>query len=172
MTLDDAKAYLRLETGQEDALVARLLASAQSLCEAFLGQVLIRRDVVETLPADGAWQRLAAGPVAAIHAVVAIDAAGTTRVLPVGSYAIDIDPGGDGWVRAGAHAIGGGRVRVTYRAGLAEDAASVPAAIAQGVTRLAAHLYAHRDDAVEPPAAIAALWRPFRRLTLGGTTRA
>ena len=171
MTLDDAKAYLRLETGQEAALVARLVASAQSLCEAFLGQVLIRREVAEDLPADGAWHRLAAGPVAAIHAVVAIDAGGTASVVPVGSYAIDIDPGGDGWACASANAIGGGRVRVTYRAGLADDAATVPAAIAQGVTRLAAHLYAHRDDAAEPPAAIAALWRPFRRMRLGGEIR-
>ena len=57
MTVDDAKAYLRLETGQEDALIERLVASARSLCEAFLGQLLIRREVIETLPAGGARQR-------------------------------------------------------------------------------------------------------------------
>lgn len=168
MTVDDAKAYLRLETAHEDALIERLVASARSLCEAFLGQLLIRREVIETLPASGAWQRLAASPVAAIDAVVALAADGTTSALPVGGFAIDIDPAGDGWVRVG----GGGRVRVTYRAGLAEDAEGVPAAIGQGVTRLVAHLHAHRDDTAEPPAAIAALWRPFRRLRLGLETRA
>ncbi len=168
MTLEEAKAYLRLETSQEDALVARLVASACGLCEAFLGQVLIRREVTETLPIGTAWQRLGAGPVAAITAVEAIDAAGTAQPLPVASYAVDIDPAGDGWVRTN----GAGRVRVTYRAGIAEDATGVPASIAQGVTRLVAHLHAHRDDAAEPPAAIAALWRPFRRLRLGQDTRA
>jgi uncharacterized phiE125 gp8 family phage protein len=168
MTVEDAKAYLRLETAQEDALIAGLVASAQSLCEAFLGQLLIRREVVETLAATGAWQRLGAGPVAAIGDVVAIDADGIASTLPVGSYAIDIDPAGDGWVRAS----GSGRVRVTYSAGIAADADAVPAAIRQGVTRLVAHLHAHRDAAAEPPAAIAALWRPFRRLRLGLETRA
>ena len=168
MTVDDAKAYLRLETAHEDALIERLVASARSLCEAFLGQLLIRREVIETLPAGAAWQRLGAGPVAAITAVVAVDAAGVTSALPVDGYAVDIDPAGDGWVRAS----GAGRVRVTYTAGIAEDTGDVPAAIAQGVTRLVAHLHAHRDDSAEPPAAIAALWRPFRRLRLGLETRA
>lgn len=168
MTVDEVKSYLRLETAAEDAVIARLLGSAQGLCEAFLGQVLVAREVVEVLPAGGSWQRLSAAPVAAITRVERIGADGAAQLLGVGDYAIDIDPGGDGWVRAS----GSGRVRVTYRAGLASDAVGVPAAIGQGVVRLAAHLYAHRDDAGAPPAAVAALWRPFRRLRLGVETRA
>jgi hypothetical protein len=37
------------------------------------------------------------------------------------------------------------------------------------VLRLAAHFYTYRTDAgaqAEPPAAVAALWRPWRRLRL------
>ena len=169
MTLEEAKAYLRLETGQDDAVVARLVASARGLCEAFLGQLLVRREIVETVPASGAWQRLSATPVAAITAVVRVAADGSTTPLAVGDYAIDIDPAGEGWVRAPG---GSGRIRVTYAAGMAESVEAVPAAIAHGVTRLVAHLYAHRDDSVGPPAAVAALWRPFRRLRLGLETRA
>ncbi|WP_294302404.1 head-tail connector protein [uncultured Sphingomonas sp.] len=161
MTVDDAKAYLRLETAQDDALLTGLVASARGLCEAFLGQRLIRSELTETVPADGVWHRLAAAPVATITQVGA-------PALPLGVYAIDIDPVGDGWVRV----TGGGDVPVTYRAGIAEDEASVPAAIAQGVVRLAAHLYVDRADASAPPAAVAALWRPFRRLRLSATVRA
>jgi uncharacterized phiE125 gp8 family phage protein len=162
MTVDDAKAYLRLETGQEDALIARLVASAQALCEAFTGQVLVRREVTEALRGGGAWQRLSAVPVAAVTAVS--DADGT--VLPAERYAIDIDADGEGWVRASV------AVRVTYRAGIADDEHGVPPALAQGITRMAAHLYAHRDDLVGPPTAVAALWRPFRKLRLGMERRA
>lgn len=168
MTVDDAKAYLRLATTHDDAVVERLVASATGLCEAFVGQLLVRREVVETLAASGDWQRLAATPVVAITQVAALDAGGTATVLATDGYAIDIDPRGDGWVRAS----GGQRVRVTYVAGLADDEGGVPAPIGQGITRLAAHLYAHRDDSVGPPAAVAALWRPFRRLRIGLERRA
>jgi len=83
--IDQVKAYLRLETDAEDALLAALLAAAEGMAERFLG----------------------APP--------------------------DADP---------------------------------PAPVVQGVVRLAAHLYAHRDDEAGPPAAVAALWRPYRQLRL------
>ena len=164
MTLEDAKAYLRLESGGEDALVARLVGSAVALCEAYLGAPLVERDVVETIAPGAGWRRLGNAPVVAITEVA--DAGGVA--LPADAYAIDIDARGDGWVRV----AGGARVRVTYRAGLAVAAEAVPAAIAQGVIRLAAHLYAARDGDAAPPAAVAALWRPYRRLRLGGGGRA
>jgi hypothetical protein len=39
--------------------------------------------------------------------------------------------------------------------------------VAQGVVLLAAHLFEHRGDGATPPAAVAALWRPYRRLGIG-----
>lgn len=167
MTLEDAKDYLRLETTQDDALVERLVASARGLCEVYLGQLLVHHTLTQVLKADGRWHRLDAGPVAAITAVERAGPGGFAADA-VGDHAIDIDPSGHGWVRASP----GGDVRVSYVAGMAADATGVPAAIAQGITRLAAHLYVHRDAAAEPPAAVATLWRPFRRLRLGLETRA
>ena len=163
--LAEAKAYLRLETADEDALVARLIATASALCERFTGQALVAREIVETVAADGRWRRLAAAPVQAITAVEAPAADGSVRPLAVGDHAIDIDAAGNGWVRA---ACAEGRVRVTYRAGLADSAEAVPEPLRQGVVRLVAHLHAHRDAADEgaPPAAVAALWRPWRRMRL------
>jgi uncharacterized phiE125 gp8 family phage protein len=77
---------------------------------------------------------------------------------------VDIDASGDGWVRSAA---GVQRLAVSLSAGLAADWGSLPAAIRQGVTMLAAHLYDHRDGAGTPPAAVTALWRPYRRMRLG-----
>jgi uncharacterized phiE125 gp8 family phage protein len=48
--------------------------------------------------------------------------------------------------------------------------AALPAALRQGVVRLAAHFHAHRTGETarpqEPPAAVTALWRPYRRVRL------
>jgi uncharacterized phiE125 gp8 family phage protein len=98
-----------------------------------------------------------------------VDAAGAATPLPVASYAIDIDANGDGWVRVidpGA----GKLVRVRYQAGVAADWDAVPEALAQGAVRLAAHLYSVRDEGRErmPPAAVSALWRPYRLMRIGG----
>jgi uncharacterized phiE125 gp8 family phage protein len=165
--LGEAKAYLRVVGSDEDALLARLLRSAAELCEAFTGKVLLRRAFVETVAASSAWRRLERGPVQAIAGVEAIRADGLAQALAVNSYAIDIDARGDGWVRV-TDSGGAARVRVSYAAGLAASWAEAPEALRQGAVRLAAHGYAHRDVAEGggPPAAVTALWRPWRRLGL------
>jgi uncharacterized phiE125 gp8 family phage protein len=165
--LAEAKAYLRIAGSDEDALVARLLAAAAELCEQFTGQALLARGFVETLPATAVWRRLGRTPVGAVTSVEALAGDGTESALPVDAYAIDIDAGGDGWVRVPAPGTAR-RLRVDYEAGLAAGWAELPQALRHGAVRLAAHLYAHRDAARDfaPPAAVTALWRPWRRLRM------
>ena len=59
-------------------------------------------------------------------------------------------------------------VGVVADSALAEDWADVAAPLREGIIRFAAHLYRDRDGASErePPAAVAALWRPWRALRL------
>ena len=60
------------------------------------------------------------------------------------------------------------QVRVTGQAGMALAGSDAPEALRQGILRLVAHLFANRDGGGgEPPAAVTALWRPYRRLRLG-----
>ena len=158
-----ARAYLRVETGEEDVLIARLVGSAAGLCEAFTGQSLIRRSFTDVLPRTGAWQRLGRTPVAAVTAVDELRPDGSHAPLPASGYAVDIDANGDGWVRVTSAA---GRISINYQAGIASDWSSAPEALRQGVVRLAAHLYTHRTDDSPPPAAVTALWRPWRRMRL------
>ncbi|MBA2920041.1 hypothetical protein GON01_08240 [Sphingomonas sp. MAH-20] len=166
-----AKRYARVEQAGEDALIGDLAATCLLLCEAFCGRIGLAREAVEILPASAEWSRLAAGPVRSITAVEGIPAEGAAFTLPVESYAIDIDAEGSGWVRVTTPGAAG-RVRVTYLAGLADDWDRLPEPLRQGVVRLTTHLFAHRDDAREgaPPAAVAALWRPWRRVSLGEPT--
>jgi len=163
VALADVKAFLRIGTGEEDALLGALIGSASEVCEAFTGRALLPRDLLETLPASSAWTRFGAAPVRSIDGVET-----TSAALPADAYAIDIDAAGDGWVRV--FGAGGARVvRVAYSAGLAAEAEGLPEAIRHGIVRLAAHLYAERDGepGSGPPAAVTALWRPWRRMPFG-----
>jgi hypothetical protein len=62
-----------------------------------------------------------------------------------------------------------GRVEVTATAGLAPEWEALPEAIRLGVLRLVGHLHLYRDSADDrgPPAAVAALLRPWRRMRFG-----
>ena len=163
VTMSEAQAYVRIETGEEEALLAGLIRTASALCEAFLGRVVIAREFTADVPASGKWEWLAPGPVQSVTLVEAVDDAGLALPVSSAGYAIDIDAAGDGWVRvASANAA---RVRVSGTAGMAQDENGVPEPIRQGVLRLVAHLFTARGgDAGEPPAAVTALWRPYRRM--------
>jgi uncharacterized phiE125 gp8 family phage protein len=166
VTMSEAQAYVRIETGEEEAVLAGLIRTASALCEAFLGQVLIARDFIADVPASGRWERIGPGPVRSITGVEAVDANGIATALPSGGYSMDIDAGGDGWVRV-TNGAGVSRIRVSGTAGLAADQNGVPEPIRQGVLRLVAHLFTSRDgEGGSPPAAVTALWRPYRRMRL------
>lgn len=163
VSMAEAQAYARVETGEEETLLAGLVRTASALCESFTGQVLVARPFEEVLPAGAQWQRLALTPVRAIEEVGALAADGSVTVLPSGQFEMDIDSRGDGWVRV----AGDLRIRVRGQAGMAVEPNGVPEPLRQGILRLIAHLFATRDGAGgEPPAAVTALWRPYRRMRL------
>ena len=161
-----AKAYLRLEGSAEDALLSQAARAAIDVAERFCGQALVARSFEDAVAASADWQRLPACPVIAIDAVTAAGGG----ALAVGSYAIDIDADGVGWVRGSAPAAAA-VVRVAYRAGAAADWGGLPGPVAQGVAMLVAHLFGQGADDHVPPAAVAALWRPLRRMRIGAEAR-
>jgi len=167
---DAAKAQLRIAGDSEDALIESYAASALALCEAFTGRAAIAREWRDVMPASRAWQAIEIAGVSAITAVSGLSADGDTIAFASDAYAVDVDAEGVGWVRV-ISAGAAGRVAVTCVAGIAEDWAGLPAPVAQGVTLLIAHLFEARDGA-SPPAAVSALWRPWRRVRLMRPERA
>jgi uncharacterized phiE125 gp8 family phage protein len=165
LSLEEVKAHLRITLSDEDALIAGLIRAASDMAERFIGHALIQRDCSDILPTRGDWQKLAQSPVQSIMLVEGIPAEGAIFALPAADYAVDIDAGGTGWVRV-LNKGSAGRMRVSYRAGLAANPNAVPEAIRLGLLHMTAHLFANRDNVAEPPAAIVALWRPYRRMRL------
>lgn len=164
------KAQLRSGSDAEDALIEGHCRASLGLAERFIGSVAIAREMRAVLPATPGWRLLPGGPVRAITAVEALAADGSASVMPADGYCIDIDAAGDGWVRVTA--VAAARVRVTYQAGLAPDWDTLPPPIAQGVVLLAAHFLDGRGADAPPPGAVAALWRPWRRMRLNQERRA
>lgn len=167
VSLGEAKEFLRLDGADEDALVARLIVAATEACELFTGCALVRREIVEFAKVSSWWQRLEFAPVAAVTLVEGVPTVGAAFAMAPAAHEIDIDAKANGWVRAVRQGTYG-RLRVTYEAGLAADAAGVPEGLKQGVLRMTAHLFAHRDCAEDagPPRAVTTLWRPWRRVRL------
>ena len=168
VSLNEARSWLRLGATIDDAVVAGLVRAATNICEAFIGQWLIVRAAEEVLSLKNGTFQPGARPVAGIDGVTLLFPDGGEAVLGDGDYRTSI--GGDGTARvAVGDPRGAARVRVAYRAGIAEGANGIPEAIRQGIVRMTQHLHDARDGAgAAPPAAIAALWQPWRRLTLGG----
>lgn len=179
VSLNEARGWLRMGTTADDAVVAQLVRAATSICEAFIGQWLIVRAAEEAVPLRaGAARpsgqpgaRLSARPVTAVDGVTLILPDGSERAVGADGYRATIAR--DGTAHVAVHDAQGARaVRIAYRAGLAPGANAVPEAIRQGIVRMVQYLHEARDGAHEgagtaPPAAVAALWQPWRRLTLG-----
>lgn len=168
VSLNEARGWLRLGATVDDAVVAGLIRAATNICEAFIGQWLIVRAIEERLPIGAGTVRLTARPVVAIDSVALMLPEGNETPLGAGDYDVAIGRDGGGQVTVQQPGAAE-RLRIVYRAGIAEGANGVPEAIRQGIVRMTQHLHDARDGSgAVPPAAIAALWQPWRRLTLGG----
>lgn len=151
------KARLRVVSDDEDALVAAFAETALGLAERIIGQAVIARAMAQLLVGTGGWQRLGARPVRAIAGVTAAPGG-----EPVAGHAVDIDGDGAGWLRAPR----GMAATVAFTAGLATDWAALPTGLREGAAMLAAHLFDDRTGTQPLPAAVTALWRPFRIIQL------
>ncbi|MEN9683367.1 MAG: hypothetical protein RLZZ427_1118 [Pseudomonadota bacterium] len=166
--LSQLKDWLGLTTTAEDPALAALLLAAFDLCEDFTGVMPLQQGCEEILPVTSEWSVLNTRPVQAITAVQGLPAEGARFTLPVADYAIDLGADGTGRVRI-RNPGSAGRIAVRFTAGLASDWSGLPDALRHGVLRLAAHQYRTREDGAAaplPPAAIAAMWRPWRQLRL------
>lgn len=196
VTLAEAKAQLRVEVADDDALITDLIAASRQAAEAHMRRALITqtwRLSLDRFPGrplpwwDGVREgadipeaanaiELPRPPLASVTSVTAYDDADTATVAPAADYFVDTDrePGrvvlrsGRTWPVVGRVA---GGVEVVFVAGYGA-AGAVPEAIRQGMLMLIGHLCENREAvgaaaaAAALPLGVAALWRPYRVLGL------
>lgn len=165
--LAELKQWLAITTTGEDALLASLIDSAVAMCRRFTGILPLQATLVEDVAADGRWAELGGRPFAAWHEAAITRPPAQRRVLEAECYVLE--PRGDGSARIRiAGAMGVPMAEIVYEAGLADDWSALDPGLRHGIVRYAAELYRQRErgETDRPPAAVTALWRPWREVRL------
>ena len=166
--LAELKAWLGIRLSEEDQSLTALLRAAMETCEGFTGNMPLEAACEEILPAASGWLCLATRPVQAVTSLESVAIDGTRSAIDPGGYELDLDEDGTARVRIiDAPAVH--RIAVGFTAGIAPGWSSLPEALKHGILRLAAHHYRQRDRdpaEISPPAAVVALWHPWRRMRL------
>lgn len=155
LTLAEAKAFLRLDTEDEDDLVSTLITAARIHVESFTGRALIAqgwRLVLDDWPADGVVP-LPVSPLIALTAITAYDQDGAAHAIDIAQF---LPESGRGPARLFLPQVVTGMpmlrphlgLEIDYQAGYGADASSVPAALRQALLMLVTHWFENRDAVV------------------------
>lgn len=177
VSLDEAKAHLRVDHTDDDDVINGLIAAAVDYLDGWtgiLGRALVKQSWRQEFAGFGCL-RLQVGPVSGVEVITYFDSRNQTQTLPDTAYVmrtdargsyVDLPPQGiwpSAYVRPDA-------VSVTYEAGSA-TAAEVPAAIKAAIMLMVASWYRNREAtsdgaATELPIGVAALLAPYRRISV------
>jgi uncharacterized phiE125 gp8 family phage protein len=176
LSLLEAKAFLRVEHEDDDAVIAALIAAARGQIEALTRRALLTqtwRVVRDGWPKDGRLI-LRSGPLRRVVAARVFDAAGVSHALDVQRFVVDVaadavaSPGW-AWPAPGRAAAG---IELDVELGYGTEGADVPAPLRQALRMLVAHWYDFRGvvaiggNAALLPTGVAALLGPYRGVSL------
>lgn len=175
ITLEEAKAHLRVEHTADDDLIGALITAARELAEGYQGRALIDQTIefyLDEFPAESTTTRPVgpetayAQPAATVRAEIELphpassvthikyyDTDGTEQTLNSALYQTDlvseparINPAyGESWPATRQSRMNA--VKVTYVAGYGDEASDVPAITRSAIKLLVGHLYEHREAA-------------------------
>jgi len=178
VTLDEAKAHLRVDGSDEDMLIASLITAARVHVEAALSRALLTQGWTLLLDAwPGREVRFPIAPLQSVDEVRVLDAAGTPTVIAPGDYFVDtagspprlVRESGVTWPQPGQVANG---IEIDFTAGEGPTGADIPQPLRQAVLQLAAHWFETREpvfasqSVITVPLGVGALMAPYRGMRL------
>jgi uncharacterized phiE125 gp8 family phage protein len=177
ISLAEAKAHLRVDADEEDALIISLIVAARLLIERTLGLALVTQTWSYFLDA---WPQaccitLPLTPVQAVNAVTLHDDDGGAAVINASGYTADVLSTPARLLlktapSAAVRAFNG--FEVAFTAGYGDDGTDVPQPIRHAILLLVAHWFERREPVElgpgpqEVPAIVAGLLQPYRRVRL------
>jgi uncharacterized phiE125 gp8 family phage protein len=171
VTLAEAKAYLKLDTTDEDALITRLITAARFRAEWHTSRALVTQSWIYRLDAwpCGPVLDIPLQPLQSVSAVTVTARDGSTTTLSSTLYTVDTAGGRLAFaplVAPPADLAPINAIAIAFTAGYG-DASAVPAPLKVAVLAFIAFLYEYRGDApADPPPAVAALLAPYRILRI------
>jgi uncharacterized phiE125 gp8 family phage protein len=164
VTLDEAKAHLRVDTADDDALITALISAARARAEWHTGRAFVTQSW--TLWLDG-WPGIIEIPLPPLQSVASVTAYAlddSATVLDAATYQVDtassparltLKPNASPPValrRINA-------VAIAFTAGYGDAGSDVPAPVREAILKIAANFYVNRGDAaaVTPAEALALL---------------
>ncbi len=175
VSVEEIKAWLRLDGPEEEDLLRALIVAARLMIEAEIGQVLLAQNwrlVGDSWPSGAIAVPI--GKVLAVTAARIYSATGAVSTLAPSKFEIDrlaapntltpLEYLAPGRPKAG--------IEIDLRVGFGENVADVPETLRIALRRLVALWYETRGDSREVeaglPPSIRQLLRPYRRFRLGG----
>src|SRR4051812_19788403 len=172
----EAKAFLRVEHDDDDAVIAALIAAARGHVEALSRRALLVqrwRCVLDAWPATGRLDPRI-GPLRAVIAARVFDAAGNAHAIDTGSFVVDAAANviaSPCWALPlpGRESAG---IELDIELGYGMNAGDVPGPLRHAIRLLVAHWYENRGlaaiggNVAMLPAGLGSLVAPFRMLSL------
>lgn len=150
VSLDQAKANLRVTSSDEDGLIAALIVAAREAAEKATGLILTSRQVVQSVDSFDRWIDLYAWPIQSIASVTYRDGGGVQQVLAPSTYAaalnrrpVRLAPASLASWPSTAGQPGG--IIVTVQAGYPTPD-DVPATIKQSILLMIGHWFKNRSS--------------------------
>lgn len=174
VTTTEAKAHLRVDISDDDALIAALIKAARQKVERSLGKSLLTQTWVLALDGFPAGARvdLPNGPVQSVTTIKTYDEDDTESTLSDTAYFVDTISARVGlnldytWPAALRPT---NAVLITYVTGYGDDAADVPHDLVQAILLLVGHWYENREASASAgvmPLGVEALLQGYRDLKL------
>jgi uncharacterized phiE125 gp8 family phage protein len=177
VTLDEARAFLRVETNDDDEVIAALITGARIHVEAQTRQALITqgwRLILDAWPADGRIAVLPA-PLQSLTATRVYDFDNNAQALDIAAFVPDLGASAltfEPWALPPPGHMAAG-IELDVSVGYGDAATDVPEPLRQAIRLLLGHWYDNRgvvgpstSQATALPETVAALLAPYRVLSL------
>ena len=169
VTLEEAKAHLKIDTTDDDTLITALIAAARARAEWHTGRAFLTQSWVLWLDCwpERNCVEIPLPPSQAVTQLTTYAVDDTATVLDASLYQVDAasaparvtlkSPA----LAANARALNA--IAIAFDAGYGDHASDVPQAIRTAILEIVADLHANRGDAsLDPPQAALALLAPYR----------